>query len=923
MSLPTSEDLQTMTPMLRQFYELKKRCEDAILFFRMGDFYEIFGADAEEVAGKLELVLTSREKGNQQRIPFCGVPHHSARSYWLKLLRLGYKVAIADQIENPDEAKGLVKRDIVRIMTPGCIDDLEGLDADAPNYMMAAYEDPKSKKWALAIADVSTGELRCGSCGGIDDIRRWVEKYRPRELLLRRFLIEGIKKSLETYLLQEQLVVTPLPEAVLRDVDEQKEHLHKVFGEGDLKQQPSGAVAGGSALVAAMIVYLKSLQSCVNQFLSVRPLIEPETMVLDETAKRDLELFETVRRRQSEGSLFFEINHTMSPMGARYLRYCLENPLLNYKKILERQDAVAALKIRGSAWLSELRNTMKALPDLERLSIRVLSGTAHPMEIGKIHVTLGRVVKIAEFLQQRTPMTLGSELLESVINAFTKAKEPFALLDASIQENPGSLGGGLEVFKDGFDAALDSFKRLSRDGEAQINEYEGRLRQETGITSLKIKNHKSFGLLIEITKTNLNKVPATFIRRQTMVNGERFVTSELVDLGEALNSALVDGVAREQQLFSELLQRLSQHHSLLQIISRAIATIDFIQSLAWKAEEGGYCQPHLSEDGSLRLIGARHPVVERFVGRHDFVPNDILIEYKTGQHLLITGPNMAGKSTIMRQTAICAIMHQLGAFLPAVEAALPLFDRVFTRVGAADDLSRGQSTFMVEMSEAAQILRQATATSLVILDEVGRGTSTQDGLALASAILEELAQHIGCYSLFATHYHEMIPLAQSLSGVKIVQTEVVEDGEKILFTHRLVGGASGSSFGIEVAKLAGLPSRVISRAQSFIRQREQGVFEPAAENHMPASKGGSVNRIELPLERFGLLGNRVETPTNEHISTQHQAVVAALRGLKIERTTPLEALNILNNLKELTENLPGQPERGRRKSEKRSNSLNF
>lgn len=921
MSLPSSEELQNMTPMMRQFFEIKKRAGDAILFFRMGDFYEIFGDDAEEVAGKLELVLTSREKGNQQRIPFCGVPHHSARGYWLKLLKMGYKVAIADQVENPDEAKGLVKRDLIRVMTPGCIDDLEGLEADAPNYLMAVHEEPKSKKWVLGLADSSTGELRCGEFGGLEEISKWVEKYRPKELLVRRFLMDDVKQRLEGYLAQERLSITPLPESPLRDKEEQGRCLTEIFGTGSLKEQPCGQVPGGEALMAAIMAYFRSLQACVSQFLAIRPLFEPDTMVLDETAKRDLELFETVRRRQVEGSLFHEINHTLSAMGARYLRHSLENPFLNYKKILERQDAVASLKARGSAWLGELRSLMKGLPDIERLTTRVIAGVAQPAELSRIQDGLHRAAQVADYLQQRIPMTLGSELLESIILALREAQVPQRRLAMILTENPGPLGVGLDVFLEGYDERLDYCRRLSREGEAQINAYENQLREETGISSLKVKNHKSFGLLIEVTKSNVNRVPGTFIRRQTMVNGERFVTAELVNLGEALNSALVDAVAREQQLYGELLQQLSTHKLALQTVSRALATIDMLQSLAWKADEGGYCQPHLSEDGTLRLIGARHPVVERFVGRHDFVPNDLTMEYKEGCHLLITGPNMAGKSTIMRQTAICAILHQMGSLLPAVEASLPLFDRVFTRVGAADDLSRGQSTFMVEMSEAAYILRQASPKSLVILDEVGRGTSTQDGLALASAILEELARHIGCYSLFATHYHELIPLGQTLPGVKIVQTEVVEEGDRIIFSHRLVPGASGSSFGIEVARLAGIPLPVIERAQALLLAPSPGDCPPRGSSQVNAEEavhGG--NRVVLPLERFGLLGQTAELKPAPSI---HQPVIEAIKTLRIDRLTPLQALNILNDFKEMVENLGHPPKKSERTAHPGSNGLNF
>lgn len=885
-------DLANLTPMLRQYYDLKRQCGDAVLFFRMGDFYEMFGSDAEQVAPELELVLTSRERGDQQKIPFCGVPHHSAKAYWLKLLKAGYRVAIADQMEDPAEAKGLVRREITRIMTPGAIDDPEGLDRDAPNYLMAVYQDPSSGQWAMALADLSTGELRLGSVAGESEILASVEHFRPKEILARAFCRSMLEEVLAPYRNETKLLIDSLPEAILRDEGGQREILKSVLGGDDLRRQPSGDLVGGRELLAGLLTHLKGLQASLAQFLSVRPLREPRTMIIDETVRRDLELFESSRRREAEGSLFRQINRTLSPMGARALRYALAHPLVDRDEITARHECVAALRVMGQERLRETRSSLKNAPDLERLATRVVSRAAQPHELGMVRSSLmvARELGVALSGEIRAAReggrTRAGEAFESIVKGLGSFERPLAILGDRLAEIPESLGSG-QVFRAGFDARLDELVALSRDGEARLQAYETRLREETGIGSLKVKNHKAFGLLIEITKSNLGKVPASFIRRQTMVNGERFVTVELRELGEALASATDMAVQREMELFGALLGDLAEFRADLQAVGRAVAWFDVLQSMAWVAIEGDYCAPIMSTNGTLRLMGARHPVVEHFTGRHAFVPNDVVME-SDGRHLLVTGPNMAGKSTVLRQTALCAILCQMGSFVPAVSAELPVFDRVFTRVGAADDLARGQSTFMVEMSEAADILRQATDRSLVILDEVGRGTSTADGLAIASAIMEWLATRLKSYTLFATHYHEMVPMATTLPGVRVVQTEVIEKDGRVTFTHRLVNGASGSSFGIEVARIAGLPEPVLRRAREFLAVESGRTPSASVKESAPVVESASV-----ALEAKGLVVRRGEDDPNV------REIVRRLEGVKIHRTTPLQALNMLNDLKSL------------------------
>lgn len=875
------EAFESLTPMMRQYYELKRQVGDAILLFRMGDFYEIFGEDAELVAPILELVLTSREKGDQTRIPFCGVPHHSARNYWLKLLKRGYKVALADQTEDPAQAKGLVRREIVRVLTPGCVDDLDGLERDAPNYLLAIHEDPETKSWTVVVADVSTGELRLGSMSGLEEIRVLCERFKPREILARKFFHEELCSILASQHQDTPILIEPLPEAPLRDKAQQKQILHEIFGKYDLASQPCGNVTGGDALVTSFIVRLRSLQTSVSQFMSIRPLHELGTMVLDEAAVRDLELFETSRRRQSEGSLFKEINRTLSPMGARLLRYFLANPLRNREQIRGRHAAVRAFLRLGEARLAELRECLKALPDLERLSTRIFAGLATPAELHKTREALERARWVVDHLIGEKGEKLDGDVFVSIATGLKFYKQPLRLLVEALEESPRALGSGSGVIRQGYDTELDKLVELARSGERKIEEYQESLRERTGIASLKIKNHQSFGLLIEVTRANTNKVPSDFIRRQTMVNNERFVTVELQELDEVLGSAQQRAIEREQTLFQKILVDLLRFKMDLRSVAQALATFDMLQSFAWQALKFDWCEPKISDDDVLDLKGSRHPVVERFVGRHAFAPNDVMMTPKK-KHLLITGPNMAGKSTVMRQTAISAILCQIGSYVPAMSARLPVFDRIFTRVGAADDLSRGQSTFMVEMSEAANILRNASQQSLVILDEVGRGTSTQDGLAIATAILMDLVGRVRCYTMFATHYHELIPFTENMKNISVLQTEVIEQNGGIVFTHRLKPGASGSSYGIEVARIAGIPDSVIKNAINYLGSSlvAKNIEEAAKVSRPRRVEGATAAQEPAALARFGL---------QDH----SKGALDRLMGLDVNRLTPIQALNFI------------------------------
>ncbi|RYZ49684.1 MAG: hypothetical protein EOP07_24075, partial [Proteobacteria bacterium] len=528
--------------------------------------YEIFGDDAEEVAPQLDLMMTSRERGDKNRIPFCGVPHHSAKGYWMRLLKLGYSVAIADQIEDPATAKGLVKRDIVQIMTPGCIDDPEALEADRPNHLIAVYEEPKNKLWSLLAIDISTGELRLGRIER-EELDGWLNVYQPKEILARKFMHDELREISKR--VADKMSLATLPEAILRDREEQKKFLKAQFAVDGIEGLPCGAVAGGLELLAASFQYLGGLKASVSQFLSVRTLRDDDRMILDETVRRDLELFETLRRRDSEGSLFKELNQTRTPMGARLLRYDLARPFLTAAPILERQEAIAEILAQSSEWLGELKTRLKACADLDRLTTRVLSGKAAAGDLHNIRVSLGISLSLKEFLESVNPK---SQLLRSVSESLAAARDAYDILETTLSEQPGALGS-LEVFQEGFDPELDQLCVLSREGAERIAAYEQGLRQSTGISSLKIREHKTYGLLIEVTKPNLSKVPSNFIRRQTMVNNERFLTVELEELDSVLSSASENAHAREMVLFLELLQKVMPHQEVLRRVAGELAML--------------------------------------------------------------------------------------------------------------------------------------------------------------------------------------------------------------------------------------------------------------------------------------------------------------------------------------------------------------
>ncbi len=844
-----------MTPMLQQYFALKKQCGDAVLFFRMGDFYEVFGDDATTIAPLLNILLTSRNRND--KMPFCGVPHHSYKPHCRKLIARGFKVAIAEQITHTTAAgDGIIGREIVKIITPGLHNDLDSLDDDKPNYFTSLYEDPQTRCWSVLLADVSTGELRLGTRRDAQQAFDFVRKNAPREILARAFQHQHIKDNLPA----TTVLLSPLPETVVSDSNQREQVLRDAFAAAMLA--PLADDIPARINLAAFALYLQQHHAQPDNFLHIKPLLDKQEMDLAANVVRDLELFTTIQTRSTKGSLYHVVNNTLTPMGARLLRYTLAHPLTNRRRLQARLEAVTALVKRGYQQLNDLRQLLQGFPDLERLSNQVFSASAQPSQLVAIRTALAKIDALAT--QQDT--TLWGEDRQGLMAVQQ-------LLDEALQPRGGRLGMGTEVFNPQYDQDLGQYVELASSGEAKLSAYEQQLRVASDIPSLKIKKHRQLGLLIEVNRAQLTKVPEYFKLRQSMVNCGRFTTAALVELDEALNNALGQAIAREEELYRQLLEKLRHYHQPLLRLGAAVAAFDLHQSQAFTAVKENWCAPQIDTD--IVLQSCRHPVVEKLLGAHRFVPNDITLTCEA-KAMLITGPNMGGKSTAMRQVALCAVLHQSGAYVPATTAKLPLFDNIFTRIGASDNITAGQSTFMVEMSETATILRQSSSRSLVIVDEVGRGTSTADGLALAQAILENLTRG-RCFCLFSTHFHELVPATAKLNGIRTMQTEVQKGS---WFTHKLMPGSCSNSFGIEVARQAGVPAAVLKRATKLLQQNRDSIL-PAVNGYLPSATHEDNQLLQALARRF--------------------------EKINIYQTTPLQALNLVSDIKAMLSRTSQQP----------------
>ncbi len=827
-----------ITPMLRQYLELKDRYADALVLFQIGDFYETFFDDAETAANALNITLTSRSRQGEDRIPLAGFPIHAASSYIPRLLEQGFKVVVCDQTEDPAQAKGLVRREVTRILTRGTVVDPAALDARTDNYLAAVAF--KGTKWGLAFLELSTGEFRLTEAAGLDALADELWRLKPAELV--------VPDNLDPALLAPALApfdVPPTPRSVPAytfDPDTARREVGRALGTLFLDGFGLDGTPLGVAAAGAILRYLKDSHTPDLPHLDrLLPYHRDDFLGLDEATLRHLEIFETWRSRARQGSLLETLDDTVTPMGARRLSQWLRYPLKDLAGINARLDAVEFYKDDGllrQRW----RQTLKGLGDLERLTARLALEQATPREAGAVKEALARV----PFLQALLPEALPALVQEAAADLDGLPELQDLIGRALVDDPPATLTAG-GIFREGYDPELDELIVLSREGKDWITRLEATERAKTGINSLKVRYNKVFGYYLEVSRANLHLVPADYIRKQTLVNAERFITADLKEFESRVLGAEEARLKREAELFIELRRRLGQEAPRLKQVARALGVLDVVAALAEVAALRQYHRPRMVAEPRLSIRQGRHPVIERVLPAGSFVPNDIALDGDS-QVLIVTGPNMSGKSTILRQVALITLLAHLGSFVPAAEAVIGLTDRIFTRVGAVDDIGRGQSTFLVEMHETARILHQATPRSLVILDEIGRGTSTFDGLALAWAVAEHLHDlgGAGVKTLFATHYQELTELSRLKPRVQNFQVLVAESAGDIVFLHRLAAGAAPQSYGIQVAKLAGVPKEVIARAQEVLENLEAGSLDPMGLPRLARSRRRPSREIPQP-----------------------------------------------------------------------------
>ena len=861
---------QELTPMQRQYRAMKEKNKDCILFFRLGDFYEMFNEDAILAARELDLTLTTRDRGKpkEEQTPMCGVPYHSVDAYIARMVQKGYKVAICEQMEDPATAKGLVDRDITRIVTPGTVTESCMLDENRNNYMACLYGE--GGRFGLAFCDISTGAFFATTCPDQESVTSELGRFSPSEVLRFGQGVDGeaIQDALFLRLSccvdegEESLFRAESCEALL------SAHFGSSLQELGLAAFPAAAVASG-----ALLQTLKGLQK--NDLSHIRQLqyyTGGRFMELDMDARRNLELTETMRSKEKRGTLLWVLDRTHTPMGGRLLRSWLEKPLLDSGEIGRRQAAVEEL-VENPILRGELEESLKQVTDLERVMTRVVTGTVNCRDLLGLARGFRALPGVKALLDKA-----GSGLLKR-LNASMDSLEEYAQLieDTIVDDPPLTIREG-GIIRRGADQEADRLRDIMEGGSGTIAAIEAMEREKTGIRTLKVGFNRVFGYYIEVSKSFTDQVPEGYIRKQTLANCERYITQELKELENQVLTAKDRLTALEYELFTRLRSRLAQSAGQVQTTAAAVAAVDCLCSLAAVAVQRGYCRPQITLGPEISITDGRHPVVEAMLKDSLFVPNDTELGGRDHQVSIITGPNMAGKSTYMRQVALIVLMAQMGSFVPAKSARIGLVDRVFTRIGASDDLASGQSTFMVEMAEVAAILKYATSRSLLILDEIGRGTSTYDGMAIARAVLEFAAnpKRLGAKTLFATHYHELSTLEEKLPNVKNYNIAVKKRGEQMIFLRKIVPGATDDSYGIEVAKLAGLPSAVITRAREILAELESDT-PPTPGVKPPKQEDDQVSMLDLTA----------------------QQVADTLRTINVETLTPIEAMNQLYKLRKM------------------------
>ena len=859
-----------MTPMMKQYHEIKEQNKDAILFFRLGDFYEMFSDDAILASRELDLTLTTRDraKPEDERTPMCGVPYHSCDGYIARLIAKGYKVAICEQTEDPAAAKGLVKRDIIRVVTPGTV-DASMLEGGRSNYICAVCMDDESA--GLAFCDITTGKTHATSFTGperLSHVENELGRFSPVEAVLNDGAFQ--QTGLIGLLREKFNCLTQNGGEARFRLEAAAEQVERQFGKDQADRLPKSNSAALLALGGLLGYLYETQKTDLSHIRELEYYEEGRFMELDLTARRNLELTATMRDKEKRGSLLWVLDRTRTAMGGRLLRSWLERPLLSVTAINKRLTSVEAL-VKSAMDREELIAALTGIGDMERLIGRIVYGSAGGRDLASLRAALGKLPELKEKLSPFPAGRLG-ELGESL----DLLEDAYALLSrAVVDEPPFSVREG-GFIRDGFHPEVDRLRDILSGGKSVIAEVEAREKEKTGIKSLKVGYNKVFGYYIEVSKSYYDQVPDAYIRKQTLAGCERYITQELKDLEHTVLTASDRVVALEYEIFTDLRAQVSARMERIQGTAAAVAELDALCSLASAAVKNNYCRPEVDEGGVIEIHDGRHPVVERMLSGSLFVPNDTYMGEREDRVAIITGPNMAGKSTYMRQVALITLMAQVGSFVPARAARIGVVDRIFTRIGASDDLGAGQSTFMVEMTEVADILKYATSRSLLILDEIGRGTSTFDGMSIARAVLEHCADRkkLGAKTLFATHYHELTALEEAIPGVKNYSIAIRSRGEELIFLRKIIPGGADRSYGIEVAKLAGLPETVVKKARSVLRELEDG------SGHTPQLLA-EPKREQVSLAALG-----------------EAEVVDRLRRTQPETLTPLEAMSLLYELKQ-------------------------
>ena len=861
-----------VTPMMQQYLKMKEQYRDCILFYRLGDFYEMFFEDAKTVSKELELTLTGKNCGLEERAPMCGVPYHAVEGYLNRLVSKGYKVAICEQTENPKEAKGLVAREVVRIVTPGT--NLNAEDETKNNYLMCVV--CLSDRYGISTADITTGDYFVTEVDTERKLLDEINRFSPAEIVCNEaFSMSGI--DLEGLKFRLNIAVYPL-ESWYFDDELCRKTLMEHFKVGSLTGLGLSESGCGTIAAGALLKYLYETQKTnLSHLTHIRPYAIGRYMIIDSSSRRNLELTETLREKQKRGSLLWVLDKTKTAMGARMLRSMVEQPLIDRDEIEKRHEAVEELNTHMIS-REELREYLNPVYDLERLIGRISYQTANPRDLTAFRSSLEMLPHIKTLLGE-----FQAPLLCEIREELDELSDLQSMIAAAIQDDPPvSIRDG-DIIRDSFHEDVDRYRKAKTEGKSWLAKLEAQERDKTGIRNLKIKYNKVFGYYLEVTNSYKELVPDTWMRKQTLTNAERYITPELKELEDTILGAEDKLTSLEYGLFCELREHIASQVLRIQKTAKAVAMIDVFASLAFVAERNHYVRPVMNDRGVIDIKGGRHPVVERMIDHEMFIPNDTCLDNGANRISIITGPNMAGKSTYMRQTALIVLMAQVGSFVPADKAKIGIADRIFTRVGASDDLASGQSTFMVEMTEVANILRNATPKSLLILDEIGRGTSTFDGLAIAWAVIEHISNPriLGAKTLFATHYHELTELEGTINGVKNYCIAVKEKGDDIVFLRKIVRGGADKSYGIQVAKLAGVPDPVIARAKELVEE-----LSAADISVRPRAV-----QAEPEMEQISLF----DTVKDDDIITE-------LREMDLGNMTPLEALNTIHRLQNKIKN---------------------